>query len=68
MDWCKTQCRRLRSAKKDATNEQIALTNSREIGFSVMVRNIKEGNVKVAWKWSRLNVQFWIKIISKYNY
>ena len=65
MHWCKTDCR---IAKKDATNEEKALTNSEKImrkEYFEVRKNIMGGNVKVAWKWSRLNVQFWIKIILK---
>ena len=65
MHWCKMQCL---SAEKDATKEKIALTNSEKKTWKKYVEgqyNIGKGNVKVAWKWSRLNFQFWIKIISK---
>ena len=64
MPCCKTQSR---SEEKDETNEQIGLTKSEEEIWAEYVKgqhNIEKGTLKVAWKWSRLNVQFWIKIIS----
>ena len=66
MHWCKKQTRS--EFNKDLTNEQktaLTITEKTWPKFHRELANIKKGNLKVEWKWSRFNVQFWIKIIIK---